>query len=102
MGWQFLTDSYKYDPESGNWTRSADVGTNLSNQKSVCVMAASGIKLGANHIAIFGGAPGELFQKVEQDIPKQIQALQKAGKTAEASELTKKRVSELSLNGYNL
>jgi SSS family transporter len=90
-GWQFLKDSYKYDPDSERWTRMADVGTNLTNQPPVCVMAAPGTKLGANHIAIFGGASGELFQKVEQDIPKQIQALQKAGKTSEANELIKKR-----------
>jgi solute:Na+ symporter, SSS family len=87
-GWQFLKDSYKYDPDSGVWTKVADVGTNLSNKQSVCVMAAAGIKLGANHIAIFGGASGELFQQVEQDIPKQIQMLESVGKMDEARALT--------------
>ncbi|MHC5054043.1 MAG: hypothetical protein ACYTKD_04920 [Planctomycetota bacterium] len=51
-GWRFLTDAYKYAPKSGKWTALADVGTNLSDDEPVCVMAASGIKLGANHIAI--------------------------------------------------
>jgi len=90
-GWQFLRDSYKYDPDAGIWTKVADVGINLSNTKSVCVMAATGIKLGANHIAIFGGASGDLFQKVEQDMPRQIEALDDSGKTDEARIFTAKK-----------
>ncbi len=90
-GWQFLKDSYKYDPDTGNWTRLAEVGTNIRSQTPVCVMAGSGIKLGANHIAIFGGATGVLFQKVEQDLPKRIRSLQKAGRVDEARELTKEK-----------
>jgi SSS family transporter len=90
-GWQFLKDSYKYDPDTERWTRLADIGTNMKNQTPICVMAASGINVGANHIAIFGGATGNLFRKVEQDLPKQIQSLQKAGRIDEASELTNER-----------
>lgn len=86
--WQFLKDSYKYDPDTGTWTKLADVGTNLSDKRPVCVMAAPGVKLGANHIAIFGGATGNLFKKVEQDLPRQIKALLQAGKTNEARALT--------------
>lgn len=91
MGWQFLTDGYKYDPDTGKWTRLADVGTNMTNQRPVCVMAAPGINIGANHIAIFGGASGVIFKKVEQDLPKQIQILQNEGKIDEARELTKEK-----------
>jgi len=91
MGWQFLKDSYKYDPDTEHWTRLADVGTNMKNQTPICVMAAPSINVGANHIAIFGGARGVLFQKVEQDLPKQIQSLQKAGRIDEARELTKEK-----------
>lgn len=90
-GWQFLKDGYKYDPKAGTWTRLADVGTNLSNKEAVCVMAASGIKLGVGHIAVFGGAPGDLFLEVEQELPKQIKMLQDAGKNKEAAALTAKR-----------
>jgi SSS family transporter len=90
-GWVFLTDSYKYDPKADTWTKLADVGTNLSEKKPVCIMAATGIKLGADHIAIFGGALGDLFLKVEQELPRQIKALQDAGKTEEAEALSAKR-----------
>jgi len=90
-GWQFLTDSYKYQPDTGIWIRVADVGTNLSNHDPICVMAAPGIAVGANHVAIFGGAPGDLFRKVEQDIPNQIQLLRDAGKTEEANALNARR-----------
>ena len=54
-------------------------------------MAATGITLGANHIAIFGGASGDIFQKVEQDLPNQIATLEDAGKTDEAKMLTAKK-----------
>ena len=87
-GWQFLTDGYKYDPEADSWTQIADVGTNLSNQEPVCVMAAPGIAVGASHVAIFGGAAGDLFRRVEQELPRQIQALEAAGRNAEAAALT--------------
>lgn len=93
QGWQFLKDSYKYDPVDNSWMKLADIGTNLSYNKSVCIMAASGIKLGANHIAIFGGASGDLFQKVEQDMPRQIRMLEKSGKDAEAANLTAEKWS---------
>ncbi|MHC4252948.1 MAG: kelch repeat-containing protein, partial [Planctomycetota bacterium] len=90
-GWQFLTDAYRYAPKTETWTRVADVGTNMSDDEPVCVMAASGVKLGANHIAIFGGAGGELFRKVEQDLPREIAALKKAGRREEADALSAKR-----------
>lgn len=86
-GWQFLTDSYKYEPDTGIWKRIADVGTNLSNQEPICVMAAPGIDIGANHVAIFGGAAGDLFRQVEQDMPHQIRRLEEVGKSAEAAAL---------------
>ena len=87
-GWQFLTDGYKYDPDAGNWMRIADVGTNLSNNEPVCVMAAPGVAIGANYVAIFGGASGDLFRQVEQDMPRQIQQIEEAGRSAEAEALT--------------
>ena len=79
------------EPKADLWTKLADVGTDLSDKKSVCVMAASGTSLGASHIAIFGGAPGALFREVEQELPRQAEALRTAGKTAEADALTAKR-----------
>ena len=87
-GWQFLTDGYKYEPDTGIWTRLADVGTNQSNHESICVMAAPGIAVGANHVIIFGGASGNIFRRVEQDLPQKIKLLEKAGETSEAKALT--------------
>jgi len=92
-GWQFLTDGFKYDPIHNSWTTISDVGTNLSNNNSICVMAAPCISLGANHIAIFGGASGDIFKKVEQDIPKQIIALEEKGKLDRSRELMLKKWS---------
>jgi len=54
-------------------------------------MAATGVKLGANHIAIFGGASGHLFKEVEQDLPQQISALKDASELDYTRELTSKK-----------
>ncbi|MBT3202130.1 MAG: sodium transporter, partial [Phycisphaerales bacterium] len=88
-GWIFLADSWMYD--GAKWTRLADVGTNMQNKRGVCVMAGAGIRTGANHIAIFGGADGKLFRTVGQEMPRQIKALLAEGKTAEANALEKKK-----------
>ena len=90
-GWRFLTDAYKYTPKSATWTKLADVGTNLTNDEPVCVMAAAGIRLGANHVAVFGGAGGELFRMVEQDMPREIAELRESGRLDEADALSAKR-----------
>ena len=89
--WQILRDSYKYDPQAGSWTKLADVGTNQIQKQSVCVMAAPGIRMGANHIAIFGGASGDLFLKVEQELHRQIIALERAGESKKARTLDAER-----------
>ncbi|MBL7219784.1 MAG: sodium/solute symporter [Phycisphaerae bacterium] len=88
-GWVFLKDSWMYD--GAKWTRVADIGTNLQDKTGLCVMAASGIKTGANHIAIFGGADGGVFLEVEQELPRRIKALRDAGKTGEADTLEKEK-----------
>jgi len=88
-GWMFLTDSWMYD--GAKWSRVADVGTNLQNKTPVCVMAGAGIKTGANHIAVFGGADGNLFRMVEEELPAEIKAARDAGKDAEADALEKKK-----------
>ena len=88
-GWMFLTDSWMYDGDK--WTQVADVGTNMQNTEGLCVMAATGMETGANHIAIFGGADGKLFRTVEQELPKQIKALRDAGEDDQADALAKKK-----------
>ena len=90
-GWQFLNDGFKFDPDTETWTKIAGVGTNLENKNPVCAMAAPAIKIGSNHIMIFGGALGDLFRKVEQDIPNQIAILEKNGKIDEARALANEK-----------
>ncbi len=80
--WQFLTDGHRYtpsQPEGARWTRAAEV--------PVCVMAAGASKLGANHLVVFGGADGQRFQKVEQDMPREIERLRAAARDSEADAL---------------
>ena len=60
---QILKDAYSLDPQAGTWTRLADVGGEGS--KARCVMAGTCIASGANHILVFGGAGGTLFEKLE-------------------------------------
>ena len=80
--WQFLTDGHRYtpsQPEGARWTRAAEV--------PVCVMAAGASKLGANHLVVFGGADGRRFQKVEQDMPREVERLRAAARDSEADAL---------------
>ena len=88
--WQFLTDTWKFD--GSHWTPCADVGTNLHNENAVCVMAATSIKVGANHIAVFGGASGTLFRRFEETIPAQVEQLRQHGKQAEADARAAERI----------
>ena len=76
-GWQFLTDGFKYNPKIGNWETIADVGTSLNDDTTICVMSAPSTNLGANHIAVFGGASGELYNESEQNIPNKRYKLKK-------------------------
>ncbi|MCP4454125.1 MAG: sodium transporter, partial [Planctomycetes bacterium] len=88
-GWQCLTDTWKFDGTL--WTRGADVGTNLHSKDATCVMAGTSVKIGANHIAVFGGASGELFKRLDQTMPAQAERLRQEGKEAEADAVTAER-----------
>lgn len=90
-GWVCLTDAYKFDPNSEKWTTLSDVGTGLGSTNASCVMAAPGIETGAQHILIFGGASGERFVEVEQELPRKIAALLEEGKDKEARALTDRK-----------
>tara|TARA_S200000501_G_scaffold86535_1_gene79461 strand:+ start:7443 stop:9869 length:2427 start_codon:yes stop_codon:yes gene_type:complete len=92
-GWQFLTDGFKYNPKIGNWEIIADVGTSLTDSTSICVMAAPSINLGANHIAVFSGVSGEIFNKSEQNIPNKRYNLEKKSNLNNAGELGLKKWS---------
>jgi SSS family solute:Na+ symporter len=54
----FLTDTWKYVPETDAWSRCADVPR--------CVMAGTGIDSGQSHLFVLGGADGTLFDQADQ------------------------------------
>ena len=85
-----LTDAYRYNPRTGRWKRLADVAP--ANQPPRCVMAATALASGANHVLVFGGADGKLFFRLEQ-IGRQIAAAadeaQKKALAAHRNELHK-------------
>ena len=57
-----LTDSWMYDPKTNEWSELKD-----NNQGTVFPLAAgTGIDIGANHIILFGGDDGKMFNRLEQ------------------------------------
>ncbi|MFW6163999.1 MAG: sodium:solute symporter family transporter, partial [Planctomycetota bacterium] len=82
---EMLTDAWKFHPASKQWTRAADIA--LPGGDPRCVMAATGIASGANHILVFGGADGRLFRELER----LGQAIEEAEDDATADELKAKQ-----------
>jgi SSS family transporter len=84
---EILTDGYKYNPASGEWTRLGDVAPDGAPPR--CVMGATTVASGANHILVFGGADGERFLKSEE-LDRAIAAAD--GTEAEALKETRRRL----------
>ena len=82
-----LTDVWRYDIKAGQWHQLPDIA--LKNEDPRCIMAGSAVAVGIHHILLIGGASGDLFQKVEFDIPEQIAQAEAAGKTKLAAQLRK-------------
>lgn len=59
-----LSDGYRYEPNTNRWTSVAGVAPSESSAR--CVMGASAIGWGANHILVFGGDDGSLFLERER------------------------------------
>ncbi len=76
---EILTDAYRYNPKTGDWTRLADIAP--KGEAPRCVMAGTGYASGANHILVFGGADGETFLELER-LGAAIQAADEAGAAA--------------------
>jgi len=83
-----LTDAYRYNPKTKQWTRLADIAP--KGEAPRCVMAATGYASGANHILVFGGADGKTFLELER-----LGAAIKAADEAEAAELRKQQTEIL-------
>jgi len=54
---QFLKDVWEFTPESGAWRPRREL--------PACVMAGTGIDLGANHVLVLGGDDGALFSTAD-------------------------------------
>lgn len=54
---RFLTDMWEYTPDTNSWRSRCELPS--------CVMAGSGIDLGANHILVLGGDDGSLFARAD-------------------------------------
>lgn len=50
----YLRDVYKFVPEEGSWTKLSRIGSNISAKSSYNVAGAAAVRVGANHIALFG------------------------------------------------
>ncbi len=85
---EILTDAYRYNPKTKQWTRLADIA--LEGEAPRCVMAATGYASGANHILVFGGADGKTFLELER-----LGAAIKAADEAEAAGLRKQQTEIL-------
>ena len=85
---EILTDAYRYNPKTKQWTRLADIA--LEGEAPRCVMAATGYASGANHILVFGGADGKTFLELER-----LGAAIKAADEAEAAGLKKQQTEIL-------
>ncbi len=81
-GTEYLTDTWSYDPGARAWERRADI---VVGGQPRCVMAGTGVANGANHVLVFGGANGRLFQKLAHDFPAAIAAATEAGDAAQAA-----------------
>lgn len=59
---QILSDAYRYNPIEKRWKKLSDI----SLEENISVMAGTAIASGANHILVFGGDEGKLFQELEE------------------------------------
>src|SRR3546814_11830179 len=57
---EFLKDAYKYDPESGAWTRIADL------PRAAVAAPNPAVNLGQAHLLVFGGDDGSMFFRQQE------------------------------------
>ncbi len=84
-GFHIHTDAHRYDVQGG-WTRLPDV---TADGRPRCVMAGTGHSLGADVVAIFGGANGEILLHKERDIPRQIEQARRNQDPERVAQLTR-------------
>lgn len=86
-----LTDAYKYNPSTKQWTKLADI--TLGRQLR-CIMAGTSIAFGTDQILVFGGDRGDIFLILE-NLADQINKAKQAGNSEIAEQLTKKQTQIL-------
>lgn len=61
---QFLSSVWEYTPSSGSWKNVGEI--RLSGQELIKLSAGTGVSIGSNLIAVFGGDKGIFYNKTEQ------------------------------------
>ena len=87
-----LTDSWRYDPPTGEWLRLPDIAP---GGQARCVMAGTAVPVGMHGILIIGGAAGDLFRKLDYEFPRAIAKAEAANKTAEVDRLQQEKLEIL-------
>ncbi|MBT5690795.1 MAG: sodium/solute symporter [Opitutae bacterium] len=90
---ELLTDAWRYDPKSGQWTQLPDIG--LPGKLSRCVMAGTAVSVGIHGILVIGGAEGDLFRKLDYEIPAAIAAAKLSGDSAVVMRLQNQKLDIL-------
>jgi SSS family transporter len=62
---ELYADGFCYNPISNQWT-SIEIEKEANSQEAVFLSAGTALPVGANHILLFGGAEGQLLNKLEQ------------------------------------
>ena len=83
--WHMLSDTHKFNPNSGEWKKTHDILPSGDGQPR-CVMAGTVAPIGANQLLVFGGANGKRFITLT-GLAEQIAAAEAAGNTAAAATL---------------
>ncbi|HHS95327.1 MAG TPA: sodium transporter, partial [Phaeodactylibacter sp.] len=61
---EYLSDAYRYNPDTGEWTQIADIQDAEGGKKPL--FASLGAKVGSSHVALFGGVDGSINRQLEQ------------------------------------
>ncbi|MDA7916530.1 sodium transporter, partial [Verrucomicrobia bacterium] len=91
---ELLKDAWSYHPASDAWKRRAELPR--------CVMAGTAVASGNAHALVFGGAEGDLFRKLDYEIPAGIVTALEEGDQARVDALAAEKLDILNNHsGFN-